>query len=215
MNGRWTPDGKDDVRARLGREGVDKRMTRRMTSLMAVAALAAPFYLSTPARAELEHERGKIVSIDWDQLTMEFKDQKDRLATRKFSRNATVKFTDGARFYPRPSTKDLRPPMYVYYIVDNGVIQSFEVRELGFTPGNEQSTSGRKEPGVPRTVTGRLTAFDANVRQVELEIDGVRETFQLTDAPSMRGLAAGQRVQLRTEWSGQQELTYELRILGR
>jgi hypothetical protein len=64
-------------------------------------------------------------------------------------------------------------------------------------------------------VVGQLIAFDPNVKQVLLEINGARETFQLTSAALMKGLAAGQRVQLRTEWSGQQELGYELKILGR
>jgi hypothetical protein len=190
-------------------------MTRRMTLWIALLALAAPAFLAKTALAAPEHDRGKIVSINWDRLTMDFQDPQGRIATRKFNRNASVKFTDGAAFFPQPSTKDLRPPMYVHYVFDNDVIDSFDVRELGFTPGNAASASGRKEAGVPRTVTGRLTAFDANVKQVELEINGSRETFQLTDAASMSGLAAGQQVQLRTEWSGQQELVFELKILRR
>lgn len=190
-------------------------MTRRMTLWIAILALAAPVLQAKTADAAPSYERGNIVSINWDQLTIDFKDPLGRIATRKFSRNASVKFTDGASYFPRPSTKDLRPPMYVHYALENDVIQAFDVRELGFTPGNEESTSARKEPGIPRTVIGRLTAFDTNVKQVEIEIGGSRETFQLTGAASMRGLVAGQRVQLRTEWSGQQELVHELKILGR
>jgi hypothetical protein len=181
-----------------------------------MAALAAAALLAgRPASAAPEKSRGNIVSINWDQLTMDLKDPEGRTGTWKFSRNATVRFTDGKAFFPRPSTKDLRPPMYVYFTFDNEVIQDFEVRELGFVPGNEESASGRKEPGTPRSVTGKLTAFDENVKQIELEIGGVRETFQLVDGVSMRGLAAGQRVQLQTDWSGQQELVHSLKILGR
>jgi hypothetical protein len=187
-----------------------------MTLWIVALALVAPVLEARKAQAARpEHDRGKIVSINWDLLTMDFQDPKGRIATRKFNRNAAVKFTDGAAFFPRPSTKDLRPPMYVHYVFENDVIQSFDVRELGFTPGNEQSASPRKQPGVPRTVVGQLIAFDPNVKQVLLEINGARETFQLTSAALMKGLAAGQRVQLRTEWSGQQELGYELKILGR
>jgi hypothetical protein len=190
-------------------------MTRRMTLWIAVLALAAPTFLAKTAQAAPEHDRGKIISINWDQLTMDFQDPQGRIATRKFSRNASVKFTDGASFFPQPSTKDLRPPMYVHYVFENDVIDSFDVRELGFTPGSEESASPRKQAGVARTVVGRLTAYDTNVKQVELEINGVRETFQLTSAASMSGLAAGQRVQLKTEWSGPQELVHELKILGK
>jgi hypothetical protein len=190
-------------------------MTRRMTLWIAVLALAVPVFQVKAAQAAPEHDRGKIVSINWDQLTMDFQDPQGRIATRKFSRDASVKFTDGAAFFPRPSTKDLRPPMYVHYVFENDVIQSFDVRELGFTPGKVEGAGGRKQPGIPRTVVGRLTAYDTNVKQVELEISGVRETFQLTNAASMTGLAAGQTVQLKTEWSGPQELVHELKILSR
>jgi len=190
-------------------------MTRRMMPWMAVLALGVPLLLAGTAQAEVEHDRGNIVSINWDRLTIDLKDPQDRIVTRKFNRNAAVKFTDGARFFPNPSTKDLRSPMYVWYMFEDDVIQTFEVRELGFVPGNEESASGRKQEGIPRTVVGRLTAFDTNVKQVELEINGARETFQLVDAAAMRGLAAGQRIQLKTDWTAQQELVYELKILGR
>ena len=190
-------------------------MTRRMILLVPVLAFAAPLLQAPPVFAQLENDRGNIVSINWNQLTMDFKDPKGRIATRKFARDATVKFTDGARFFPNPSTKDLRPPMYVHYVFEHDVIQSFDVVELGFTPGSGGGTGGTKQQGIPRTVVGRLTAFDARVRQVELEVNGVRETFQLTGKASMNGLAAGQRVQLKTEWSGQKELVYELRVVGR
>jgi hypothetical protein len=190
-------------------------MTRRTILTTAALAVAAAVLSGSVASAAPEKSRGNIVSINWDQLTMDLKDPQGRIGTWKFSRNASVKFTDGARFFPRPATKDLRPPMYVHFVFDNEVIQSFDVVELGFTPGNEESASGRKEPGTPRTVTGRLTAYDDNVKQIELEINGVRETFQLVSSVSMTGLAAGQRVQLQTEWSGQQELVHSLKILGK
>jgi hypothetical protein len=190
-------------------------MTRRKTLQIAALAVAAALLLGGVASAAPEHSRGNIVSVNWDRLTIDLKDPQGRIGTWKFSRNASVKFTDGAGFFRNPSTKDLRPPMYVWFVFENEVINSFDVRELGFTPGNEESASGRKEAGVPRTVTGRLTAYDENVMQVELEIGGVKETFQLVRGVSMRGLAAGQNVQLKTEWSGDHELVNDLRILGR
>jgi hypothetical protein len=191
-------------------------MTRRKPLQIAALAVAAALLLGGVASAAPVPERGmgNIVSVDWDRLTMDLKNPQGRVNTFKFSRSASVKFTDGAGFFRSPSTRDLRPPMYVWYVFEDGAIQSFDVRELGFTPGNEQSASGRKQQGVPRTVTGRLTAFDENVMQIELEIRGVKETFQLVRGVSMRGLAAGQNVQLKTEWSGLQELVSDLRIVG-
>jgi Cu/Ag efflux protein CusF len=196
-------------------QGVRTEMTRRMMSMLVALAFVAPLAVVERAEAAPEFDRGKIVSIDWDQMTMQFKDPKDRIATRRFSRNASVKFTDGAGFFRNPSVRDLRPPMYVHYQFEDEVIFAFDVRELGYTPGNEERASGRKQEGVPRTVVGRVTSFDTGVKHIEMEIDGVRETFQCTNVGDMRGLARGQRVQLKTEWSGQRELVVDVRILSR
>lgn len=190
-------------------------MTRRMMSMLLASAFVAPVLVVERAEAATEYDRGKIVSIDWNQMTMQFQDPKDRIATRRFSRNATVKFTDGAGFYRNPSVKDLRPPMYVHYQFEDDVILAFDVKELGFTPGNEERASGRKQEGVPRTVVGRVTSFDTGVKHIELDIDGRRETFQCTSVGDMRGLARGQQIQLKTEWSGAQELVVEVRIMSR
>jgi hypothetical protein len=183
-------------------------------SFVAVVALAAAAAWPLDALAQrVEHSRGNIVSIDRDRQTIQLKDPQGRIGTWRYNRNATVKFTDGPGFFPNPSTADLRPPMYVHFTFTNEVIDSFDVVELGYQPGNEDSGSGRKEPGTPRTVIGRVTAYDANVKQVEVEHDGLRETFQLTDRSNQR-LQAGQRVQLRTEWSGTRETVIETRLLA-
>lgn len=189
-------------------------MSRRQVVQIAALSLVAALVVAGLAVAAPEHGRGNIVSVNWDRLTMQIKHPEGSIGTWKFNRNAAVKFADGAPFFPNPSTKDLRQPMYVAFVFENEVIQSFEVRELGFVPGNEESASARKEEGTARTVTGKLTAYDENVMQIEMEINGVRETFQLVRGVSMRGLAAGQRVQVRTDWSGQQEFVHELKVLG-
>lgn len=187
-------------------------MTRRRLVIVA-AALVAALSLAGTTEAVIEHQRGNIVSVDWDRLTLDIRHPNGDVVTWKFSRNASVKFIDGAPFFRNPSTRDLRQPMYVAFTFENQVIQSFEVRELGFVPGNEESASEVKRQGVPRTVIGTLTAWDENVMQIELEIRGARETFQCVGGVPMKGFAPGQRVQLRTEWSGQQELVHEVKIL--
>jgi Cu/Ag efflux protein CusF len=186
-------------------------------SFLAIALAAAAFAPAAVVAQPVEHGRGNIVSIDWNRLTVDLKDPQGRVATWKFNRNATVKFSDAPQSFPSPSTQDLRPPMYVHYTFRNEVIDSFDVVELGYQPGREEGSSSgaRKQQGVSRTVTGQLTAFDPNVRQIEIEHGGRRETFQLTGTSQMGSLAAGQRVQVRTEWSGQRELVADLRVLGR
>ena len=187
-----------------------------MNSRSFVAAAALVAAVSWPAVSlaqRVEQSRGNIVSIDHSRGTIELRDPQGRTGTWRFNRNATVKFTDGRSYFPNPSTADLRPPMYVHVTFSNEVIDGFDVVELGFQPGNEDSVNQAKRPGQSRVVTGRVTAYDGNVKQVELDVNGRRETFQLTDRSNQQ-LKAGDRVQLRTEWSGQRELVAEAKLLS-
>jgi hypothetical protein len=188
----------------------ETNMNRRILS---AAVLAAAVSLPAVAIARVEADRGNIVSIDKAGHTIQLKDPKGRVGTWKYAPDATVKFTDGAAYFSNPSVNDLRAPMYVHFTFENEVIQSFDVVELGYNPAQEGS-GARKTPGTPRTVTGRVTAYDPNVRQVELDINGERQTFQLTDRSDQR-FQPGDRVQLRTEWSGANEAVAEARVLNR
>ncbi len=116
-------------------------------------------------------------------LTMEFQDPKGRSTTRRFSKDAEVKFTDGKGFFRNPSVFDLCPPMYVHSTFTDDIIQSFDVVELG-------------------------------LRQVAVDHGGTRETFQLTSQSDVR-VSQRDKVQLRTEWSGQRELVVEMKVLTR
>ena len=222
---------------------------------VATLLLMAPGAGSSFAQA-LEHERANVLSIDFNTLKVELRDAKGRTFTRSFARDATVKFTDGASFFANPSVHDLRAPMYVHYMFQNDVIEQFDVVELGFDPSASATQKGQ---GQPRTVVGRVLAYDAKQRQLELELEGTsgtsegtrggtragasggarggtsagarggtregasgtrgetrggtRETFQLTDRSKTR-VNVGDRVELRTEWSGARELVVELRVLG-
>jgi Cu/Ag efflux protein CusF len=182
--------------------------------ILGAAVLAASLWPAFAGAQNVEHGRGIIVTIDHDQGTVELRDPQGRAKTWSFKTTANVRFTDGKGFFPNPSTRDLRPPMYVHYTFRNELIDGFDVVELGFQPGNEESANQAKKPGVSRTLTGRLNAYDTSVRQVELDLGNRRETFQLTSDAQMRGLQNGQRVQVTTEWSGQRELVTSLRVLG-
>jgi len=162
---------------------------------------------------KVEHGRGNIVSVDQDRATIELRDTKNHVASWRFQRDAKVKFTDGAAFFPNPSVRDLRQPMYVHYTFVNQLIDSFDVVELGFRPGTTDTGGKYKQQGIPRTVTGLVSAYDARVRQVAVDHHGLTEAFQLTDRSDQR-LDPGVQIELRTSWSGQQELVSELRILS-
>ncbi len=188
-------------------------MNRRTLIVATSLAVGACWALGSALAQPIEHGRGNIVSIDQERGTVELRDPKDRVQTWRFERDAKVKFTDGAAFYPNPSVRDLRPPMYVHYMSVNQVINNFEVVELGFRPGSQDTGGKYKQQGIPRTVTGRVSAYDPRVRQVAVEHHGLTEAFQLTDR-SDRKLEPGMEVELRTAWSGQQELVSELRVLS-
>jgi hypothetical protein len=186
-------------------------MRTRMSLKTVALAAAASLSLAAAAQARPEYSTGNIVATDWGAYTMDLKDNKGRVGTWKVSRNASVKFTDGANSYRNPKLTDLRPPMYIHFMFDNEVIQEIDVRELGFTPG-QGSGSGQKEQGVGRTVNGTITAFDADRGQVEVQHDGIRETFLVKSRQLFDGVQAGRGVTLKTEWVGDHEVVYDLSV---
>jgi hypothetical protein len=188
-------------------------MNGRTLTVAALLAGAALWPADLAFAQAVEHGRGNILSIDFNRSTVDLRDPKNRVATWRFRSDAKVKFTDGAAFFRNPSVRDLRPPMYVHFTSLNQLIDSFDVVELGFQPGDPMSGSMSKQQGVSRTVVGRVAAYDPSVRQVAIEHNGQTEAFQLTSSTDQR-LTPGTRVQLRTDWSGQRELVSELRVLG-
>jgi hypothetical protein len=189
-------------------------MNRRALVVGALLLVGVCWTLDDAFAQPLEHGRGNILSIDMNRSTVDLRDPQNRVTTWRFRSDAKVKFTDGAAFFRNPSVRDLRPPMYVHYTFANEVIVSFDVVELGFQPGDQTGGSdSRKQLGVSRTVVGRVSAYDASVRQVAIEHNGQTEAFQLTGSTDQR-LEPGTRVQLRTDWSGQRELVSELRVLA-
>jgi len=190
-------------------------MNRR--NLMVVALVAATSWPVVARAQRVEYGRGDINTIDLNRGVIELRDPQKRVRTWRFDRNATVKVSDDSRPFTRnPTTADLRPPMYVHFTFVNDVIQTFDIIEIRVAAGNSnsgQGASNSRQAASPRTVVGRVTAYDPRVRQVELDHDGKRETFQLTTS-SDRRLSPGDRVQVRTEWSGSREQVAEVRVLG-
>jgi Cu/Ag efflux protein CusF len=194
---------------------MNKHRAPRLSGRVALSA-GALFAVSLLAAASLpaaqEFSRGKIVSVDWGSYTMQLQDPKGRVATWKVARDATVKFSDGAAVYSHPKLQDLRPPMYIHFMFQDEVIQTIDVRELGFTPGRE--TAPAKQAGIPRTITAKVTAYDVGKGHIEVEHDGMRETFAVANKALLNGVAGGQTVTLVTDWAGQTELVAQLKIVG-
>ncbi len=188
-------------------------MNGRALVVALILALGVSAAADSAFAQPIEHGRGNIVSIDQDRGTVELRDPKNRVTTWRFQRDAQVKFTDGAGLYPNPSVRDLRPPMYVHYMSVNQVINSFDVVELGFKPGSQDTGGMYKKQGISRTVTGKVTAYDPRVRQVAVDHHGLNEAFQLTDRTDQK-LQPGMQIELRTDWSGQQELVSSLRVIS-
>ncbi len=185
-------------------------------NLMVVALVAATSWPVVARAQQVEHGRGDITAIDVNRGEVELKDPQGKVRTWRFQRDATVKVSDDSRAFTRtPTTADLRPPMYVHFTYVNDVIQTFDIIEIRAQAGNAGggSASSPAQAGTPRTVVGTVTAYDAKVRQVEVNHDGRRETFQLTTR-SDRRLNPGDRVQIRTEWANSREQVAEVRVTG-
>lgn len=192
-------------------------MNRR--NLIALALVAVVSWPAVVRAQKVEHGRGDITAIDVNKGEIELKDPQGKVRTWRFERDATVKVSDTSRAFTRnPTPADLRPPMYVHFTFVNDVIQSFEIIEIRAAAGNTGGSAGASsgstaQAGTPRTVVGTVTAYDPNVRQVEVNHDGRRETFQLTTRSDKR-LNPGDRVQIRTEWANSREQVAEVRVTG-
>lgn len=176
--------------------------------LLAVAALL----VATAATAGIQFGRGNIVHVDWGQMEVDLKDPQGRVVTWKVAPGATVKFTDGAQVYRRPKLQDLRPPMYVHFTFegDPGVIQGFDVKELGFDPAREV----KKQAPVQRTFEARVTAVDARRGEIELEVGRNRQAYRVEEASLLRRIEAGDRVRVTAERRDDNEVITELKSLG-
>jgi hypothetical protein len=177
------------------------RYSRRKLSLLAVATTAAAL-LPLPVRAQpLQHDRGTILNMDWNASQMEIEDAKDRKRIWKVAKDATVKFSDQSWGNRGSTLKDLKTGMYVHFRYSSGdpeIIQEFDVKDLGSV--NQRPGAAPEPTPVPGMTSGRVTAVDLNVAQVEVMVDGAgRKTYQAANARVLAGLKAGDRISFRTE----------------
>ncbi len=164
-----------------------KPMLRFALAVLVAVAVAAP-----AAAQNLSKERGNIVSVNWQAMEIEMKDPQNRVGTWKVRRDATVTFTDKKSEFPNPKLTDLRPPMYVYFTfdADTKLVQSFEVREVGFQP----AAGG---PGLSQNAV--ITNLDANIGHVEVNMGAGTKTFEVDPKGQLSNLKIGDKVTIIIE----------------
>jgi hypothetical protein len=177
-----------------------------------VLLLSAAALLPLPARAQnLRYDRGTILNMDWNTFQVEIKDAKDRERIWPVAKDATVKFSDKAWGNRGSTLKDLRRNMYVHfsYSGEPEVIQGFDVKDAG--QAQQDPPTNRPAPGGPG-VSGRVTAVDLNVAQVEIQPSGgARKAYQAANAQVLAGLRAGDQVFLVIENRNGQEVVVQVR----
>jgi Ni/Co efflux regulator RcnB len=180
-----------------------------------VLSLVLAIVAAAALRADIAHERGTILNTDWKAMQVQIRDEKDREATWKVARDVKIKFTDKAWENRTPRLEDLRPGMYVHFQFEGttSVIQQIDVRDVG---ANYRPPAGSAPPpagATGNTVSGRVTAVDLRVAQVEVMADQIgRKTYQASDARVLEGLRPGDRVTLVTEERGGQPVVVEAKV---
>jgi Cu/Ag efflux protein CusF len=178
--------------------------------IRAALALLVSSTVAAPALAQnLTKERANILAVDWNAMQVRLKDPQGRERTWVVAKDATVEFSDKREQFPNPKLADLAPPMYVHftYNADTKQIVAFDVAEVGFEP------SRAKEPG-PASASQQqavITAVDANVGQVEVQLPAGRKTFEVNPKGQLRSFKAGDRVTLTISKQGEREVVTQIK----
>ena len=175
-----------------------KSTNRAALALLAAAAVAAPAYAQN-----LTKERANILSVDWNAMQVRMKDPQGRERTWVVTKDATVEFSDKREQFPNPKLSDLVPPMYVHftYNADTKEIVAFDVAEVGFEP-----SAANPVPASTSQQQAVVTAVDANVGQVEVQLASGRKTFEVNPKGQLRSFKAGDRVTLTIGKQGDKEV---------
>jgi Cu/Ag efflux protein CusF len=178
-----------------------KVLTRAALALLVSATVAVPALAQ-----DVTKEKANILAVDWSAMQVRLKDPQGRERTWVVSKDATVEFSDKREQFPNPKLKDLVPPMYVFfsYKSDSKEIVAFEVRQVGFEPGKETKPA----PDAPAAgmQSAVITAVDANVGQVEVQLAGGRKTFWVEPKNQLNAYKAGDRVSIQVEKQGDKEV---------
>lgn len=178
-----------------------KVLTPAALALLVSATVAAPALAQ-----DVTKERANILAVDWNAMQVRLKDPQGRERTWVVAKDATVEFSDKREQFPNPKLADLVPPMYVFfsYKPDTKEIVAFEVRQVGFEPGKQpKPATDASSAGMQSAV---ITAVDANVGQVEVQLAGGRKTFWVDPKSQLNAYKAGDRVSIQVEKQGDKEV---------
>jgi len=186
-----------------------KSTQKAVPAVLVAAAVAAA--VGAPAWAQnLKRERANIVAVDWNAMQVRMKDPKGRETTWVVARDASVVFTDKREEFPNPKLKDLVPPMYVHFTYngDTKQITAFDVAEVGFEPSQRAKETTTSSAGQQTAV---ITALDANIGQVEVDLASGRRTFEVDPRSQLRTLKVGDRVTLQISKVGDKEVVTSIK----
>jgi hypothetical protein len=192
---------------------------RVLSSRTALGVFVAVATLSAgPAWAGPEKSRGDVLNADWRTYEVEIKDPQGRTKIWKVAHDATVKFsTEDAFQHRNAKLTDVRPGMYIHFVFEgtNAVIQEIDVKEATGASGASSGSGSSGSVPAAGAFTGRVTAVDLRVAQVEVMLDrGGRKTFQAANAGVLSGLQAGDQVSLVTESRGGQDVVVQAKRQG-
>jgi Cu/Ag efflux protein CusF len=176
------------------------KSTHRAAMALLVSAMAAQPVLAQ----NLTKERANILAVDWNAMQVRLKDPQGRERTWVVKKDATVVFTDKREQFPNPKLSDLVPPMYVHftYNADTKEIVAFDVAEVGFEPSKAKDPA----PASSSQQQAVVTAVDANVGQVEVQLSSGRKTYEVNPKSQLRNFKAGDRVTLTIGKNGDKEV---------
>jgi Cu/Ag efflux protein CusF len=183
-------------------------------ALLAVAAVAGA--MPRPARAA-EYARGNINAVDLGVMEININGN-----TYKIARDASIKFTDCPECFPRPTLRDLAPPMYVHFVYDNHIISEFDVKEIGSAPrrvrpGQETRPSfdGGGSSSGSESLKVKILRIDERRGTFEADVAGRRRTFRASRSGDLRDYREGDLVVITVERRGGEEVVTDFRATGR
>jgi Cu/Ag efflux protein CusF len=195
-------------------------MTRARLSLAALSLGIASLALPPAAQAARDFSRGNIEAVDWNVMQIAIRTTNGRTITYKVANNASVKFTDCPECFPRPSYRDLAPPMYVHFEfedLDVDEIVSFDVKEIGSAPRRQGSGGGSTTPpatGGSQTLKVKVLTLDDRRGTFQADVAGRRQTFR-ADRNVMRDLREGDLVVITVERQGNEDVVTQVSGAGR
>lgn len=194
------------------------KRTRLLFGALALTALAAP----RPALAARDYSRGNIEAVDWSVNQIAIRTAQGGTLTYKVNPGASVKFTDCPECFPRPSLRDLAPPMYVHFEfedLDVDEIQSFDVKEIGSAP-RRVNPGSPSNPGVPpssgsaQTMKVKILTMDDRRGTFTADVAGRRQSFRADNRADLRDFREGDLAVITVERRGVEDVVTQMRTAG-